>query len=286
MMRPLRASRRTPTRLLPLALCINFVGISGCATLPDGNSWGQDVTLTPGWKHVMSSAIGAAKSPRVWVPLLGAGLMQINGWDRKVSNWARDNTPVFGSEANAAQWSDELRTASSVAYHLSVLATPDEGPFSHWIESKAKGYGVGLAAVGFTGATTNVLKGLTARERPNGQDTESFPSAHTSRSAVLTELTQCNIESMGLSSGSRLALDFGANLLTIGTGWARVEAGAHYPSDVLFAMALGNWTGRSFNDAFMGTTSSARMSFDLVPAGAHGIELRFSYVPRGSAASR
>jgi hypothetical protein len=249
--------------------------LGGCATLPNGRNWGQDATISPGWQRVGESALEAARSPRVWLPLLGAGLLQINGWDRKVSDWARENTPIFGSEESAARWSDDLRTASSIAYHASVLATPDEGPFGNWLESKAKGYAVGLAAVGFTGLTTNGLKSVTARERPNGQDTESFPSGHTSHSAVLTELAQCNLESIRMSDGSHLALDIGLNALTIGTGWARVEAGAHFPSDSLFAMALGNWSGRAFNDAFMGLGGAPQLSLAFMPLEHHGIELRW-----------
>ena len=80
----------------------------------------KDIGLTR--SEIAAAAIESAKSPRVWAPVAGAAMFQINGWDRKVSNWARDNTPVFGSQRSAADWSDHLRTASSVAYLATVLA--------------------------------------------------------------------------------------------------------------------------------------------------------------------
>jgi hypothetical protein len=36
------------------------------------------------------------------------------------------------------------------------------------------------------------------------------------------------------------------------TGWARVEGNKHYPVDILFSSALGNFIGAFINDAFLG----------------------------------
>jgi hypothetical protein len=55
-----------------------------------------------------------------------------------------------------------------------------------------------------------------------------------------------------MSDGTRTALDVGLHALTIGTSWARIEAGWHYPADTLFSMALGNFIASFINDAFMG----------------------------------
>jgi len=41
-------------------------------------------------------------------------------------------------------------------------------------------------------------------------------------------------------------------MVALGTGWARVEAQKHYPSDVLAGMALGNFMAAFIYDAFMG----------------------------------
>ncbi len=52
--------------------------------------------------------------------------MQVDSWDEDVSEWARDETPIFGSEGSAQDWSDGLRNAAVAGYAVSVLATPSE----------------------------------------------------------------------------------------------------------------------------------------------------------------
>lgn len=108
-------------RLLALLL-ISFSG--GCASLPEGARWGEDATYRPGWERIRLSAIDAARDPRVWIPAVGAGVLQLGDWDEEVSDWAVEHTPVFGSPRSADDWSDGLRAASILAYHASVLALP------------------------------------------------------------------------------------------------------------------------------------------------------------------
>ena len=43
----------------------------------------------------------AARDPWVWIPLAGAAGLQIDNWDRDVSDWARRETPLYGSRQNA-----------------------------------------------------------------------------------------------------------------------------------------------------------------------------------------
>ncbi len=210
----------------------------------------------------------------MWVPLAGAALFQIDGWDRKVSNWARDETPVFGSQQSAQRWSDHLRTASSVAYFTTVLATPGPAEAGPWIRDKAQGVAVGLGAIAVTGLATSTLKSATGRTRPNGEGTNSFPSGHTSHSAVLTGLARDNLEDIDLSPRTRGALDIGLDALTVGTAWARIEAGAHFPSDTLFSMALGNYVSRFFDAAFLGSDSRRPVAFNITPL-SRGLELQF-----------
>jgi membrane-associated phospholipid phosphatase len=58
-------------------------------------------------------------------------------------------------------------------------------------------------------------------------------------------------------------------VLTFGTAWARVEAGAHYPSDVLVGMSIGNFFGLMFSDAFLndGLRERLALAFDPLPGG-------------------
>lgn len=237
--------------LIPLLSAL-MLALCGCGTLPSGRGWGEDATWRPGWERVRASAVNAARDPWVWGPLIGAAGFQIDDWDRRTSDWAREHTPVFGSQRSAEDWSDDLRSASVYAHYATILATPSGDEAGEWIINKAKGALVGVAAVSLTSEATTSLKSATDRERPNGLARESFPSGHTSSSAVHTRLASRNLQSIDMSRHTRWALDAGLYALTIGTSWARIEAGWHYPSDTLFSMAMGNFIASFVNDAFLG----------------------------------
>ena len=238
--------------LLRLAFICIALSLSACGTLPNGKRWAEDATLVPGWERVQTSAANAAKDPWTWAPLIGAAAFQIDDFDRRTSAWAREHTPIFGSQNSAKDWSDDLRSASSFAHYATIIATPGGDEAGDWLVSKVKGTLVGVAAVSATGQITNFLKEQTDRERPNGADGESFPSGHTSASSVHTSLAVRNLRSIPMSDTTRTSLTVGLRALTFGTSWARIEAGWHYPADTLFSMALGNFMATFINDAFMG----------------------------------
>ena len=255
--------------LLRFAFICCILSLSACGTLPGGKRWGEDATLLPGWERVQTSAVNAAKDPWTWGPLLGAAAFQIDDFDRRTSDWAREHTPVFGSQNSAKDWSDDLRSASSFAHYVTIVATPSGDEAGDWIVSKVKGTLVGVAAVSATGQVTNFLKEQTDRERPNGADGESFPSGHTSASSVHTRLAARNLRSIPMSDTTRTTLNVGLHALTFGTSWARIEAGWHYPADTLFSMALGNFIATFINDAFMGLPEeNASLAVQMVEDGA------------------
>jgi membrane-associated phospholipid phosphatase len=237
-------------RLLTIAFLFSL--LTGCGSLPNGRGWGQDATFTPGWERIKTSAANAARDPWVWAPLAGALVFQIDDWDGRTASWAQEHTPVFGSQRSAEDWSDDLRTASAVAHYATLAATPSSGSPEEWLVNKAKGTLVHVAAVSSTVLVTQTLKTTIDRERPNGQGGESFPSGHTSTSAVHTRLASRNLESIAMNDVARTTLDVGLYALTIGTSWSRIEAGWHYPSDTLVGMAIGNFLASFFNDAFLG----------------------------------
>jgi membrane-associated phospholipid phosphatase len=82
---------------------------------------------------------------------------------------------------------------------------------------------------------------------------------------VFGTLTVRNLSSIDVSPAMRTALQIGAGTMTAGTAWARVEAGRHYPSDVLVGIALGNFMGAFFTEAFLGLEPGARFSFSAAP---------------------
>jgi len=234
--------------LVPL---ISAALLAGCGTLPSGRAWGEEATLVPGWQRVREAAGSAARNPRVWVPLAGAALLQVSNWDRDIADWARRETPLFGSNERAGEWSDDLRTASVVAFHVTALATPGGATARDWFENKLRGYAVDAAAIVTTTALTQELKGAAGRVRPNGADDESFPSGHTAVSAVHGRLAQLNLRSIDMRPGARRALGVGLDALTIGTSWARIEAGWHFPSDTLVSASLGAFFAEFYDDAFL-----------------------------------
>jgi membrane-associated phospholipid phosphatase len=241
---------------------------SACGTLPSGQTWGDSATIRPGWARVGQAARDAASDPWVWAPLATAAILQVDNLDRRTSDWAREHTPVFGSQSNAEQWSDDLRSTSTALAFVSLVATPGGDDAGQWLISKAKGGAVEVAAIAATGAATVALKGATNRERPNGADNESFPSGHTSSAAVHGQLAKTNLASIEMSPGLRLKEDVGIDAVVLGTAWARVEAGWHYPSDTLVGMALGTFVASFATRAFLPETSNESLGLVATDGGA------------------
>jgi membrane-associated phospholipid phosphatase len=195
-------------------------------------------------------------------------VLQIDDLDRRTSDWARDHTPVFGSQQSAEDWSDDLRSASVALQVATLLATPSGEEPRAWLINKAKGAAVEIAAVGATSAATVTLKNATDRERPNGADRESFPSGHASSAAVHGELAKRNLEAIDMASAARSAADIGIDIVMAGTAWARVEAGWHYPSDTLVGMALGTFIASFATRAFLPEAADGALSLAATDGGA------------------
>ncbi len=235
--------------------------LTACSTLLNGKRWGEGATLTPGWERIREAAVGAIKSPMVWAPAAAAIVLQVDDMDERVSYWATEHTPVFGSLDNASDASDVLRIAGQVAYGATLLASPSGGA-----STKLKELGVGLAAIGMTGLTTSVLKDTTGRTRPNDGDDRSFPSGHVSLTAVASVLAARNVDHLQIRGWSRTTLHGALILLPFATSWARVEAGAHYPADVLAGIALGHFVGAFIDGAFLGTDATRGIAVTIEPS--------------------
>jgi membrane-associated phospholipid phosphatase len=256
-----------------LTACCSFVLITtllaGCGTLANGRRWGQDVTLAPGWEHLRTSAVQAAEDPWVWMPLTGAALTKIDHWDRNISTWARRDNPVFGSQARATSWSNDLRSIAVGADVATVLLTPSGEQSGEWALDKAKGYAVDLVAATAAIESTTLIKDAIHRMRPNGSGEDSFPSGHAAAAAVYTRLAMLNMDEVEFAPVVRSTVGIALQAVNVGTAWARIEGGWHYPSDTLFSMALANFCARFFNDAFLGlNTPRTRLSLAPFAGGA------------------
>jgi hypothetical protein len=208
---------------------------------------GSSTTLSPGWHTIGESMANAVRDPNVWGALLGAAMLQVDDVDRQISEELREETPLFGNNANANERSDDLRSLTSVAYIGTALLT--EAPAQQWWSTKARLLGMEWLTVQSTRYVTTGLKTLTKRDRPNERDDESFPSGHTSRATIQAQMANLNVDYLPISDSTGLVIETGFNSLAALTGWARVEAGLHYPSDVLAGWALGHFMshlGRSF----------------------------------------
>ncbi len=238
--------------LLRIWLIMLAVLLIGCGTLSNGRRWGQDATLLPGSKRVGRAAVRAISSSGIWLPLSGAAALQIDHMDERVSDWASTHTPLFASQEGAEEITDRIRDAAGIVLCASVLATPSGDAPAEWVAAKAKGAAVDFAAVALTRRTVDLLKERANRRRPNGADARSFPSGNASSTAVRSTLAYRNLACTGLSTPGRAAVGMGLTGLSLLSGWGRVEAGAHYPSDVLVGLGLGHFIALFVQDAFLG----------------------------------
>jgi membrane-associated phospholipid phosphatase len=237
--------------------------LGGCAPPPNGHLWGEDATLRPGWARLGKAAADAALAPETWATLAGAAVFWAADLDDPVSDWAVDHHPLFGSRKGAENASDYLLGASIASYGITVLATPSGDHAGQWTLNKVKGGTIGTAAFLATDGLTVLLKDATGRSRPDGSDHESFPSGHAADSAVFTTLASRNLEYLPLSPCQRTIARAGLGALTVGTAWGRVEAGKHFPSDVLAGAAIGHFFGAFFNEAFLTPASPATFDTTL-----------------------
>lgn len=230
---------------------------ASCGTLTNGRGVGQDATLWPGAQRMKSAAYAAAADQLTWIPAASAIVVNVAGWDESVSEWATQHTPVFASSSRAADASSQLRDVTIAVSTLTLLATPGGDQTQDASIAKLKGLMVQGAATWTNTEATSALKSTVQRERPNGGNTRSFPSGHASAAFVHAGLAGQNIALLNVNHTNKRTLQAGVDLAAIGTGWARVEAGVHYPSDVLAGAALGNFFAQFFFQAFMGVDSNA-----------------------------
>jgi membrane-associated phospholipid phosphatase len=243
--------------------------LGGCAhTGGQRSAWGHGADFTPGWAAIGRAAREAATNPYTWIPLAGAAALQIGDADDEIADWARREHPLFGSTTTAKDASDWLRLATLGSYAGIGLGAP--GCDGQWWADKRAGFTVGAGTLLATKGITSVLKTTTGRTRPNGRNNDSFPSGHSGFSAASARLASDALDSYDLTAGQRFAADAGLFSLVTATGWARVEAGEHRPSEVLVGAALGNFLAVFSTHAFLHPVfaGDARLQVETLPGGA------------------
>jgi len=218
--------------------------LCGCAATTGRATGNAGDAPAFGWDRIGQAAVNAAASPATWIPAAGALAFQAGHADQKVSDWASDTTPVYGSQHNAGRVSDMLLQSSGGASVATILAVPMPAMGTALVAETGGGI--------FMRGLDNVIKQETGRTRPNGAGTVSFPSSHSAGAALNTTLIYRNIEYLHLSSAATTVSQISLIGISAATAWARVEAKQHYPSDVLAGAAIGHFFGVFITDAFLG----------------------------------
>jgi len=217
-----------------LLLLLTCSSLAGCAS-PFGELK-KTLTLDRLWQATQKSAI----DPLTWVPAAGALVIAVGDYDDEISDWARRHHPVYGSAKTARDVSDILWATSGGSYLLGWYARPVTESYTE--EKKTRDLVVQGGAILATLGTTEGLKKVTGRDRPNGEDDKSFPSGHSSGSAALSTSAMYQIrKNEKIPEGWRTAGSVAFIALPYATGWARIEADKHWPTDILFGIALGNF---------------------------------------------
>jgi membrane-associated phospholipid phosphatase len=172
-----------------------------------------------------------------------------------VGVFAKDNlAPLFAGAATAVAassldgraqsglggYAPRLSSAASTAGGLSVVLPATVGLFTagRFVENgrfRAFTYDATQALV-VNAVYTSVLKEVTSRSRPDGSNTLSFPSGHTSAAFALATTANAHY---GWRAGVPSYLAAGA------IGLSRVTTHKHHLSDVVAGAALGFVTGRT-----------------------------------------
>ncbi len=207
--------------------------------------------------------------------MLAAALLQIDDWDEDISDRLREDTPLFGSSEDAERASDDLRDLTAAAYLGTALIAPVSEQENR-ILTKAKLIGSEWATVKAARFITSDLKDLSGRERPNALDKRSFPSGHTTTASVQAQMATLNISRLQIGEDYQRSLSWSVEGMAALTGWARVEAGMHYPTDVLVGWTIGYFTAHLAQAFILPESVHLRLGPTASPQGfAAELEVRF-----------
>lgn len=206
--------------LLPLFV----IYLNGCSSLTDSS--GNNII------------VNAAKDPFTWGNLLAAGA--VVPFDKKISSYMVKHKPLFND--NASDLSNQFRSYTNWSMQLSSLSVASDykNNFTDTVILKSERLLRDNLSSGLVAMSTTKIQDLTKRTRPGGNCC-GFPSAHTSRAFSTAFFARKNYEHSVFNNTVNDSLIFLTYLSAYSTGIARIEAGAHYPSDVFVGAAFGNF---------------------------------------------
>ncbi|MGI9510016.1 MAG: phosphatase PAP2 family protein [Geminicoccaceae bacterium] len=221
-------------------------------------------TWLPSSDRALNAAHQAAIDPATWLPAAGAVALGISGLDDNVTDWASDETPLFGNQERASNASDHLRDGLKLGMAATAMFAPINGAYRQF---PGRRLAANALAIVSSEETVQGLKDLVGRERPDESNDKSFPSNHTVEAVASATLIRRNLAPS--IQPPKIRASFNAAMVGAGAlvGWARIEADKHYPSDVLTSAALGNFFAQSFYLALVDDEDAPSVQFTPEPDG-------------------
>ena len=258
-----------------LVFCFFMASVSGChsVTSPYQPPVGRVDSETL-WR----SARGAFWDPQTLLPLTGAVLFSLGDFDEKGSIWAQKHRPLFKTRARANRASDDYLAVLVGEALVTALVRPAEVTAEAWSRRKARHLAAEGIAVGTTYAAIQGLKEGIGRTGPDGWKDTAMPSGHASGAFLFSTLSNRNLDALCQNRSLRVPLQVSNIALAAGVGWARVEGGHHFPSDVLAGAALGHFMAAFMHDVFLGRPSESTVALAFNPStegGAVTVGIRF-----------
>jgi len=226
--------RRIPRFLTSATMMALVVSTTGCAQLR---------TRIPPMERVVDVAAEAAAEPATWVPLAAAVIIGVTGQDNEIVDWASDETPIFGSQNSAGDFSDDVKNGLIATMALSSLFAPTPVDDNDFLVNRVV---TNALAFGTIASIVEVGKRTVQRERPNARDDKSFPSGHSSGSFSSAILIEQNFNASVEKPWLRKTIKYGAYGSAAAVAWARIEANEHHPVDVLVSAGLSNLLVKTF----------------------------------------
>lgn len=257
--------------LLLILLCLSH----GCSFFKRRGDWGKKAIWPVSGSRVSRAFIKNIKSPHVWLPAAGAGLIQLSGQDKKMSSWGSENNPIFGSQRNASDMSDVLNNVLIAGSGTSIFFPASwNGSEGDYLGRKVKGGLVVFTSLASSEMFNNSVRQFVKRERPNGRDMRSLPSGHATVAGANAAILRRNVETSGMNP-TLISIANGVNTtLAAGVLWARVEAKAHYTTDVLVGYGVGNFVSGFLFDSLMNLEPNETVS--LYPNEYKGMTLSYA----------
>jgi len=195
------------------------------------------------------------------------------GVDRDISDWAAENTPIFGSQESADSRSDDLRNALIAGAAISSVVAPTATADYEFLTRRVVANALGIVTL--TGVV-QAGKQTFQRDRPNDADDKSFPSGHSGSAFVSSTLIEQNLNATVERPWLRRSIKAGTVGTAAAVAWARVEAQQHFPVDVLVSAALGNFIAKVFYKSLVVEGRSVAPPI-AIEAGRNGFMIRLGH---------